>query len=447
MFVDGEPTYAYALRNDSEYATLHKSAYPFSKQFCCICDRPNSTSRAMSAIAGYDIWGIVAGVLGTLSLIPMLASIVNDQLPSTKLMVLEETLLDTESLLRSVSEEGLFSNSNFISETGHRLLFFHSTAEEYRTATYCATTFMKQLKEMMKGLSAKISLLCMEVKKVRANISSTSSKQRERLRAEGLLPTSGNAAIPSLSVSSAQTAPVERPFCPAGAPISHPLDASTCGEPCTANTSALLTATNSSDHCHAGCGIANGYRARSLLAASLSSSSGCYPCTVTAVPSGLVPAERTMSSQRIQPDARRMMPSSSVRTVTPPLTFFRKPRMKFSGRTRHRLYRRNHYRLCRYYPSPPQFLRSEHSETQTLGLSHHAHSPSDRMRHSTETTIDSVMDQGIHMKVLDGANDDNDWEDAYECDTETNIPQLLYPAPEIPVLDDGHSAEVRRCSR
>lgn len=46
------------------------------------------------------------------------------------------------------------------------------------------------------------------------NCQSTSAKQRERLRAEGLLPTSGNAAIPSFSVSSAQTAPVERPFCP-----------------------------------------------------------------------------------------------------------------------------------------------------------------------------------------------------------------------------------------
>ncbi|KAI0919182.1 hypothetical protein AcW1_003365 [Taiwanofungus camphoratus] len=400
----------------------------------------------MSAITGYDVWGTVAGILGTLGLIPILSSIINDQLPSTKLRILDETFFDTECLLRSVSEEGLFLNSNFIAEKEGRLLGIHRQAEEYRTATYCATTFVKQLKVMMKGLSKKISLLCVEVKEVRASISSTSAKQRERLRAEGLLPTSGNAAIPSFSVSSAQTAPVERPFCP-GAFTSHALGASTCGEPCTANTSALLTATKSSDHCHAGCGIANGYRARSLLAAPLSSSSGCYPCTVTAVPSGLVPAQRTMSSQRIQPDARRMMPSSSVRTVMPPLTFFRKPRMKFSGRTRHRLYRRNHYRLCRYHPSPPQSLRSEHSETQTLGLSHHAHSPSDRMRHSTETTIDSVMDQGIHMKVLDGAKDDNDWEDADECDIETDIPQLLYSAPEIPVLDDRHSVEVQRYSR
>lgn len=75
----------------------------------------------MSSIAGYDVWGIVAGVLGTLGLIPILTSIVNDQMPSAKLMVLEETLLDTDSLLQSVSEEGLFTNNNFISETEHRL--------------------------------------------------------------------------------------------------------------------------------------------------------------------------------------------------------------------------------------------------------------------------------------------------------------------------------------
>ncbi|KAI0941484.1 hypothetical protein AcW1_003362 [Taiwanofungus camphoratus] len=349
----------------------------------------------MSSIAGYDVWGIVAGVLGTLGLIPILTSIVNDQMPSAKLMVLEETLLDTDSLLQSVSEEGLFTNNNFISETEHRLAYFHSKAEEYRTATYCATTFMKQLKEMMKGLSKRISLLCNDVKDVRADISSTSSTQRKRLHAEGLLPTSGNTAIPSTSVSSVRAALAERPFCQG---LLHP---ALCSSP---------------------------------------SSTGCYSRTVTAVPSGRVPAERTMSSQRILPDARQMMPSSPVRSVTAPPTFVRKSRTKFFGRVRYRLYRRNRYRLCRSHLSPPQFLLPEHSETQTLGLSHPVHSPSNRMRRSTETTIGSV-------KVLDGAKDDNDWEDADECDIETDIPQLLYSAPEIPVLDDRHSVEVDRCSR
>lgn len=146
----------------------------------------------MSAITGYDVWGTVAGILGTLGLIPILSSIINDQLPSTKLRILDETFFDTECLLRSVSEEGLFLNSNFIAEKEGRLLGYvplsesdlpiyifelmlclsiHRQAEEYRTATYCATTFVKQLKVMMKGLSKKISLLCVEVKEVRASIS------------------------------------------------------------------------------------------------------------------------------------------------------------------------------------------------------------------------------------------------------------------------------------
>lgn len=72
-------------------------------------------------------------------------------------------------------------------------------AEEFRTATHCATTTLKEFKELLKGLSRKISLLCEEVKELRASISvschysphaflefilllkTTSSKERERL--------------------------------------------------------------------------------------------------------------------------------------------------------------------------------------------------------------------------------------------------------------------------
>ncbi|KAI0919177.1 hypothetical protein AcV5_002162 [Taiwanofungus camphoratus] len=128
-----------------------------------------------------DIWGVVAGVLGTLGLIPMVLAMVQSQFPSTRLKVLDDTLTETTSLFRTVSEEGLLKDVDYVSQTRDRLSFMCRQAEEFRTATHCATTTLKEFKELLKGLSRKISLLCEEVKELRASISTTSSKERERL--------------------------------------------------------------------------------------------------------------------------------------------------------------------------------------------------------------------------------------------------------------------------
>lgn len=62
--------------------------------------------------AGVDGFGVFAGVVGVIMAIPFVWSIVKSQLPPAKYRKLEETLSDTESLLRSVVEEGLLSSSN-----------------------------------------------------------------------------------------------------------------------------------------------------------------------------------------------------------------------------------------------------------------------------------------------------------------------------------------------
>lgn len=70
---------------------------------------------------GYDIWGVVAGVLGIIGLIPLLYGIVNSQLPSTKLKLLDEILTETSSLFRAVCEEGLLKDREYVAQTEETL--------------------------------------------------------------------------------------------------------------------------------------------------------------------------------------------------------------------------------------------------------------------------------------------------------------------------------------
>ncbi|CCM01523.1 uncharacterized protein FIBRA_03579 [Fibroporia radiculosa] len=138
----------------------------------------------MSSSDDYNIFGAVTGALGTMGLVQILWVVIKSQLPSSKLKVFDQTFEETESLLRLVSEEGIFVNSDYIAVTRRDLIRIRARSEKYRNATYCATTFWKQLKGIVTGLSRKISVLCDEVVEVRANISSTTEETRNKLGGE-----------------------------------------------------------------------------------------------------------------------------------------------------------------------------------------------------------------------------------------------------------------------
>ncbi|OBZ75943.1 hypothetical protein A0H81_04133 [Grifola frondosa] len=131
--------------------------------------------------AGYDIWGVVAGVLGVLGLLPLLSALIHNQLPSSRFKMLHDTMSETESLFRTVMEEGLLKNPSYVQQTEGRLNQMRSEVEDLRAATHRATSFVKEIRGFLHGLSREISLLCEEVKELRASISATSSEERRRL--------------------------------------------------------------------------------------------------------------------------------------------------------------------------------------------------------------------------------------------------------------------------
>ncbi len=61
----------------------------------------------MAILSGLDTWSVISGAIGVLTVLPFIWAYVRNQHPETKLAELDSTLNDTESLLRSVVEEGL----------------------------------------------------------------------------------------------------------------------------------------------------------------------------------------------------------------------------------------------------------------------------------------------------------------------------------------------------
>ncbi|OBZ69508.1 hypothetical protein A0H81_10168 [Grifola frondosa] len=137
---------------------------------------------------GFDIWGAIAGAIGTLSLFPMIYNLIKSQLPSERFKTLQETMVETVSLFRSVNEEGLLKDVDYVVETEIKLALLHGEVEDLRRATHCATTFVQEFMEMLRGLSRRIYILCEEIRSIQANISNTSSEERKRLLSEGHVP-------------------------------------------------------------------------------------------------------------------------------------------------------------------------------------------------------------------------------------------------------------------
>lgn len=133
----------------------------------------------MANDAIYNFLGVVTGVLGVVA--PIIA-IIHKQLPSNTLRKFDDLWEETDSLLRSVSEEGLFSGSTFLSARTSKLSDIHERAENVRIRSYAAKTIVQQYVQLCRGLSGKIALLTAEVLDIRAEVFTVSAQERERVR-------------------------------------------------------------------------------------------------------------------------------------------------------------------------------------------------------------------------------------------------------------------------
>jgi len=136
--------------------------------------------------SGYSISGLVLSILGVTGIVDFVYRAIKKRLPSEKLKLLHEILHETHASFGAVLEEGLPFDRKFVRDTESQLRRLQSLTDEARAHVHTATTFWRQFRSMLGGLSRKISEVTDEVALLRAEISNTSELERKKLEEQGL---------------------------------------------------------------------------------------------------------------------------------------------------------------------------------------------------------------------------------------------------------------------
>ncbi|KAI0684918.1 hypothetical protein C8T65DRAFT_680878 [Cerioporus squamosus] len=135
-------------------------------------------------MASFDsIWNIVLGVLSIALAIQTVWRLLKKKLPSKRVRRMYKLLDDADALLISCGEEGLVHGKK---AEGFRrnLARLRQFAAEVRLEANTAKSYPEDFANMLKGLTERIDDICQEAVDIRANISTSSMRERERLAAQ-----------------------------------------------------------------------------------------------------------------------------------------------------------------------------------------------------------------------------------------------------------------------
>ncbi|KAI0828173.1 hypothetical protein BC628DRAFT_97751 [Trametes gibbosa] len=132
---------------------------------------------------GFNIWGVVTGAIGLLSLLP--AAWIYSQFPSRKLRVLELIMDDTVALFSKGLEAGLHTHKDDLHVFSSSIWVIDQRIDDMRSKVIALSTWRAQLRGWWDGVSGDIDRLHNNVNWLRAQLSASSSRDRRRLAAEG----------------------------------------------------------------------------------------------------------------------------------------------------------------------------------------------------------------------------------------------------------------------
>lgn len=75
----------------------------------------------MAADIPYDVLGLIFGVIGVVGLVPLVWTMVQYQLPQTRLKLLDATIEETTVLLEAAVRDGFVPSFVFVIESRHSL--------------------------------------------------------------------------------------------------------------------------------------------------------------------------------------------------------------------------------------------------------------------------------------------------------------------------------------
>ncbi|KAF8555596.1 hypothetical protein OG21DRAFT_843622 [Imleria badia] len=133
-----------------------------------------STFSFFSSIFGF--------IVAAISLLAFIVNICRSHLPSNKIKVLESLLDETETDFKKAVEDGLLTELPFVRRTERRLAILRSRTNDLRSRAYNATNLQRNYAEFYRGTSTAIGTACQTLKKLRAQVITSSEKGRRRLR-------------------------------------------------------------------------------------------------------------------------------------------------------------------------------------------------------------------------------------------------------------------------
>ncbi|PIL33732.1 hypothetical protein GSI_04357 [Ganoderma sinense ZZ0214-1] len=133
--------------------------------------------------SGFDIWGVIASVIGLLSLFQFIAAVVKSRLPRERLRTFNITLEETEGLLQSIEEEGLFDydGGRYLASAKMKVANICKRARCLQGDAFAAQTLKQEVRQWWCGLSEEITVCCADLKALRAQVSTTSNERRKAL--------------------------------------------------------------------------------------------------------------------------------------------------------------------------------------------------------------------------------------------------------------------------
>ncbi|KAL1945394.1 hypothetical protein VTO73DRAFT_2245 [Trametes versicolor] len=126
----------------------------------------------------YTRWETFASVVGVITAIPLIITLVVMYLPKRKVAGLFAVLNDTDDLLDDLLEEGILGQQHIEIFREH-LAHLRKRACKVRDEAHKARDFTEEFKNLLNGLTAKIIRIQKDVTDVRVIIATASSRERE----------------------------------------------------------------------------------------------------------------------------------------------------------------------------------------------------------------------------------------------------------------------------
>ncbi|KAJ8482806.1 hypothetical protein ONZ51_g5117 [Trametes cubensis] len=157
---------------------------------------------------GFNVWGVITGVIGTLTIIPAFLAFLHTRLPTSLLPAVIKQDKETRTLFDTALRKGLITDEGDIYEFKINLLDTEIRVAELRAEVYAATTWWQDVTNWWFGLSSKITVLRGDLNSIRVKLARRNSKELKRMASQELvseLPLFSDSKGPRTGVPSART--------------------------------------------------------------------------------------------------------------------------------------------------------------------------------------------------------------------------------------------------